>query len=63
MKENRFHCCASCKNFQIEKKSGTGKRIYCERLGFDTKPAYQFNCWDPKERVVKAMRKEEQEKY
>ncbi|MFZ3579836.1 hypothetical protein [Virgibacillus sp. DJP39] len=56
---SRFHCCATCKNFRIEKQKETGKRIYCERLGFDTKPTYQFDCWEPKERVKIAMRKEE----
>ncbi|SDJ57886.1 hypothetical protein [Salimicrobium halophilum] len=55
---NRYHCCATCKHFRIEVQENRSKRIYCERLGFDTKPTYQFNCWDPKERVKKAMEKE-----
>lgn len=55
--ESRFHCCATCRHFAINK---TGERIipYCARLGYETKPDYQFNCWDPKERVKQAMKKE-----
>ncbi|MDC3417567.1 hypothetical protein [Aquibacillus salsiterrae] len=57
MTNNRYHCCATCINFRIERKESGDKRIYCKRLGFDTKSSYQFNCWDPKERVKKAMAK------
>ncbi|WP_162927691.1 MULTISPECIES: hypothetical protein [Bacillaceae] len=53
-----FHCCASCVNYEVKKENG--KMIYrCSRLGFDTKPTYQFNCWDPKEAVKKLMGKDE----
>lgn len=53
---NRYHCCATCRHFAIDK---TDERNipYCARLGYETKPDYQFNCWDPKERVKQAMNK------
>ncbi|MFD1037836.1 hypothetical protein ACFQ3N_05355 [Virgibacillus byunsanensis] len=57
--KSRFHCCATCEHFRIEKQKEASKRIYCKRLGFDTKPTYQFDCWEPKERVKKSMKKEE----
>ncbi|WP_409298400.1 hypothetical protein V1498_09050 [Peribacillus sp. SCS-26] len=31
----------------------------CTRLGFDTMPRYQFNCWKPKEQVVRLIKKEQ----
>ena len=52
---NRFHCCASCIHFAIEKSK---KKQYCTRLGFETKTFYQFDCWIPKEKVKKLMEKE-----
>ncbi|WP_347861880.1 hypothetical protein U0355_01310 [Salimicrobium sp. PL1-032A] len=55
---NRYHCCATCKHFRIDIKENRRKRIYCGRLGFDTKPTYQFDCWEPKERVKRVMEKE-----
>ncbi|SDY27634.1 hypothetical protein [Salimicrobium album] len=56
----RYHCCATCKHFRIDVQDNGDRRIYCERLGFDTKPTYQFNCWDPKDRVKEAMKQEEE---
>lgn len=51
-----FHCCATCVNYEVKRERGM--QIYrCSRLGFDTKPTYQFNCWDPKEAVKKLMDK------
>ncbi|GLY09748.1 hypothetical protein Bbad01_09640 [Bacillus badius] len=32
-------------------------RYYCARLQYETKPAYQFNCWNPKDQVVKLLKK------
>ncbi len=33
-------------------------KYQCERLGYDTQPAYQFNCWTPRKHVVALMNKE-----
>lgn len=30
----------------------------CSRLGYETKPTYTFNCWDPKDHVLRLMEKE-----
>ncbi|HEU4965300.1 MAG TPA: hypothetical protein VFV52_15835 [Bacilli bacterium] len=53
---NRFHCCATCRHFAQE-KGQQGMRYFCSRLGFDTMPNYQFNCWNPKDNVRKLMEK------
>ncbi|PFG03174.1 hypothetical protein [Bacillus sp. es.036] len=53
---SRFHCCATCIHFEVVKSARTTYR--CGRLGFETKPTYQFNCWEPKEIVKKRMEKE-----
>ncbi|WP_232695439.1 hypothetical protein [Brevibacillus daliensis] len=59
-KANRFHCCATCTNYHVEPKN-EGKPTYrCSRLGFETKPTYQFHCWNPNEHVRRLMKKEEQ---
>jgi hypothetical protein len=56
MSNNSFHACATCIHYLIEKKNG--KVIYkCSRLGYETKPSHQFNCWTPKEHVLKLMKK------
>lgn len=52
-----FHCCATCQHFRVVKKEG-GTTYQCSRLGYETKPVYQFNCWNPKENVRKLMEKE-----
>ncbi|TWI57910.1 hypothetical protein IQ10_01239 [Halalkalibacter nanhaiisediminis] len=57
--ENRFHCCATCQHFSAEKKSSGGMYYHCVRLGFETKPTYTFNCWNPTETVKHLMKKEE----
>lgn len=58
---SRFHCCATCQHYAVEKTDG--KRVTkCARLGFDTHPAHQFNCWNPKDNVRKLMAQEDQEK-
>lgn len=51
-----YHCCATCIHFGIE-KTEEGIKTKCMRLGYDTEPNYQFNCWVPKERVRRAMEK------
>lgn len=57
MKGSRFHACATCIHFQAVRIDG--KMNYrCKRLGYDTRPNYQFNCWTPKEQVLKLIEKE-----
>lgn len=53
---NHFHACATCRHFQPLKME-QGMRYYCARLQYETKPAYQFNCWNPKDQVVKLLKK------
>ncbi|GAE24843.1 hypothetical protein JCM9140_796 [Halalkalibacter wakoensis JCM 9140] len=53
-----FHCCATCKHFSAQKKESGGMSYHCVRLGYETKPAYTFTCWDPKEHVKKLMKKD-----
>ncbi|WP_043933204.1 hypothetical protein [Bacillus sp. EB01] len=52
-----FHCCATCQHFRASKTSA-GMYYLCSRLGYETKPAYKFNCWNPKEQVVKLIQKQ-----
>jgi hypothetical protein len=61
MKRNPFHCCATCKHFQVTKRQ-SDMAYLCERLGYETKPAYTFNCWNPKEHVLTLMKKRNEEK-
>lgn len=56
---NRYHVCATCVNYKIEKKDAI-MNYYCGRLGFETNPKYQFQCWTPKEQVRKLMDKRDQ---
>ncbi|GEL05947.1 hypothetical protein M2M59_13320 [Rummeliibacillus sp. G93] len=51
-----FHCCATCQHFKAERVA-EGMKYYCSRLGYETKPAYKFDCWDPKEHIIKLMNK------
>ncbi|HEY9576377.1 MAG TPA: hypothetical protein VIR64_01765 [Pseudobacillus sp.] len=53
---SHFHACATCRHFQ-PLKTEKGMRYYCARLQYETKPRYQFNCWDPKDQVVKLLKK------
>ncbi|MEH7178397.1 hypothetical protein [Neobacillus vireti] len=55
-----FHCCATCRNFQAEKKPA-GMVYYCSRLGFETKTNYKFDCWSPKKSIIELMDKSKQE--
>ncbi|WP_317987116.1 hypothetical protein [Sutcliffiella rhizosphaerae] len=57
-KHNRFHACATCQHYEVV-KSQERTRYHCSRLGYDTRPHYQFNCWQPKENVLKLMEKEQ----
>ncbi|USG63921.1 hypothetical protein NDK47_17370 [Brevibacillus ruminantium] len=52
--EARFHCCATCIHFRVE-KGANGVAYRCSRLGYMTKPSYQFRCWVPKEQVQRLM--------
>ncbi|WP_139070174.1 hypothetical protein [Bacillus sp. FJAT-27225] len=51
-----FHCCATCQHFKAEKTTG-GMNYFCSRLGYETKPTYKFNCWSPKDQIIKLMQK------
>ncbi|WP_180953467.1 hypothetical protein [Bacillus sp. T33-2] len=53
---NPFHACATCIHFTAARQDGVVK-YYCSRLNYETKTHYQFNCWTPKEHVVKLMEK------
>lgn len=53
---DRFHCCATCIHFRVEKEAGK-TRYRCERLTYETKPNYQFNCWTPKDHVQHLINK------
>ncbi|WP_180954167.1 hypothetical protein [Bacillus sp. M6-12] len=53
---NPFHCCASCAHYRVVKEAGK-KAFLCSRLGFETMPKYQFNCWAPKESTKRLMEK------
>lgn len=55
--EDRFHCCASCRHFRVE-KNGERMVTRCARLGYETNPKWQFNCWNPKDRVRRAISEE-----
>ncbi|WP_110112333.1 hypothetical protein [Bacillus sp. CGMCC 1.16541] len=55
---SRFHCCATCKHFKAVKLEQR-MMYYCERLRYETKPTYQFNCWEPKKHVQQLIEKEQ----
>lgn len=54
---DRFHCCATCIHYRVEKKDKT--TYLCSRLGYQTNPKYKFNCWTPKENVKILMNRYE----
>lgn len=54
-----FHCCATCVNFKAE-KAEKGTRYFCSRLGYETRTAYQFNCWQPRAEIKRLMNKQVQ---
>ncbi|MGN7465033.1 hypothetical protein ACTHO5_11450 [Cytobacillus praedii] len=35
---------------------------FCKRLGYATRPNYQFNCWTPKKHVQELINKRMEEK-
>ncbi|MDE5412831.1 hypothetical protein [Alkalihalobacterium chitinilyticum] len=61
MGKEQYHCCAACKHFRVLKNNGN-TQYFCSRLKYETKPNYQFNCWEPKESVLKIMQKRGVEK-
>lgn len=48
-------------NFAAERKNGI-MTYRCVRLGYETKPKYQFNCWEPKPHILKLMETSEEKK-
>jgi len=54
----QYHCCATCVHFRVEKGQEKNTVYRCSRLGYETQPAYQFNCWKPKDHVRLLMEKE-----
>ncbi|MCM3617298.1 hypothetical protein M3936_06890 [Sutcliffiella horikoshii] len=57
-KVNRFHACATCIHYHVIKIDT--RTIYrCNRLGYETKPYFKFECWQPKENVIQLMKKEQ----
>ncbi|YBZ95089.1 hypothetical protein M1E09_07800 [Bacillus sp. AK031] len=62
MTYSRFHACATCQHFSAERRHGK-MHYQCKRLGFDTRPDYQFNCWTPKEHIKELMDKEGEEPH
>lgn len=53
MKGTKYHCCASCIHFRAIRHHAQAVQTYCQRLGYDTKPSYQFECWVVKPQVRK----------
>lgn len=51
---SRYHCCATCKHFSAV-KTEKGMRYTCIRLGFETRPEYKFDCWNPREDILKKI--------
>lgn len=43
-------CCASCLHVGI-RRDGERLRVFCRRLGYDTKPEWRFHCWTPNIRI------------
>jgi len=54
-----FHACATCIHF-YPRKLTEGLKYECKRLGFETKPNYKFDCWDPKPHVRKLIAKQQE---
>lgn len=52
-----FHACATCVHFEALKSKG-GMIYRCRRLGFETRPEYKFNCWEPKSHIKKLIEKQ-----
>ncbi|SDH72956.1 hypothetical protein SAMN05192534_11053 [Alteribacillus persepolensis] len=59
---NRYHCCATCKWYEVRKENNKKPSFHCVRLGYQTEPHYVFHCWNPKENVQKKMNKQREER-
>ncbi|CAM3993078.1 hypothetical protein [Alkalicoccus chagannorensis] len=57
--ENRYHCCATCEHFHAA-KGDAGMVYHCIRLGYETRPEYKFNCWEPREAIRKKLAEEQE---
>jgi hypothetical protein len=55
-----YHCCATCRHFAMVRVAEK-LQPRCQRLGYDTKTHYQFNCWDPRPDIVAKMEQEAKE--
>lgn len=56
MDPKTYRVCATCVHFQavrVDKKMA----YLCNRLKYETKPSYSFQCWSPKEHVIRLMEK------
>jgi hypothetical protein len=56
MSKKTYQVCATCIYFQAERIDHK-MRYFCSRLKYETKSSYSFNCWSPKEHVIKLMEK------
>ncbi|MED3553561.1 hypothetical protein [Cytobacillus praedii] len=61
MNKEAYHVCATCIHFHAE-KAKKGMNYFCKRLGYETRPNYQFNCWTPKKHVQELIDKRMEEK-
>jgi hypothetical protein len=55
---SKYHCCATCRHFSAE-KTEEGMQYKCIRLGYNTRPEYQFNCWEPRDDIKRKINKNE----
>lgn len=60
-KKNQYHACATCVNF-VPTRKDKGMVYFCSRLGYETNTDYVFNCWEPKENIIKLIKKQGLEK-
>lgn len=54
--KSSYHACATCIHFLAKRIEGEMK-YFCGRLGYETKTTHQFNCWEPKAKVIELMKK------
>ncbi|HZG74208.1 MAG TPA: hypothetical protein VEY51_21950 [Chondromyces sp.] len=56
----KFHACATCIHF-IAERINRKMKYHCARLGYETRPAYKFNCWSPKPHIIKLIEKRQKD--
>ncbi|WP_299093202.1 hypothetical protein [uncultured Metabacillus sp.] len=56
MDSKTYQVCATCIHFEALKIDRKMKYL-CRRLKYETKPNYSFQCWDPKDHVIRLMKK------